>query len=85
MGLEICLTRGGEEWSLTGKVWPIEVELSPWLDKGEGERWGEVLCGVGEGVRARGDRGMLPADLRRGERYWRWSLGARPWRELGLM
>lgn len=26
---------------------------------------------------------MLPADLRRGERYWRWSLGARPWRELG--
>lgn len=26
---------------------------------------------------------MLPADLRRGERYWRWSLGARPCRELG--
>lgn len=32
---------------------------------------------------AKGDSGMLPADLRRGERYWRWSLGARPCRELG--
>lgn len=32
---------------------------------------------------ASGDSGMLPADLRRGERYWRWSLGARPCRELG--
>lgn len=32
---------------------------------------------------ANGDSGMLPADLRRGERYWRWSLGARPCRELG--
>lgn len=28
---------------------------------------------------------MLPADLRRGERYWRWSFGARPYRELGRM
>lgn len=36
-------------------------------------------------MRARGERGMLPADLRRGERYCRWSLGARPCRELGLM
>lgn len=85
MGLEICLTRGGEEWSFTGKDWPIEEEPTAWLGRGEGERWGEVLCWVGEGVRARGDRGMLPADLRRGERYWRWSLGARPWRELGRM
>lgn len=28
---------------------------------------------------------MLPADLRRGERYWRCSFGARPCRELGRM
>ena len=28
---------------------------------------------------------MLPADLQRAERYWRWSLGLRPCRELGLM
>lgn len=28
---------------------------------------------------------MLPADLRRGERYWRWSFGASPCRELGRM
>lgn len=28
---------------------------------------------------------MLPADLHRAERYWRWSLGERPCRELGLM
>lgn len=36
-------------------------------------------------MRASGDSGMLPADLRRGERYWRCSLGARPCRELGRM
>lgn len=40
---------------------------------------------VGEGVWARGDRGMLPADLQRAERYWRCSLGERPCRELGRM
>lgn len=34
-------------------------------------------------MRARGERGMFPADLRRGERYWRWSFGARPCSELG--
>lgn len=28
---------------------------------------------------------MLPADLQRAERYWRWSLGDRPCRELGRM
>lgn len=81
LGLDICLTRGGEECSFTGNDWP----MAPWPGSGEGERWGELLCGVGDGVRARGDRGMLPADLRRGERYWRWSLGARPCRELGRM
>lgn len=54
----------------------------PWPDRGDGERWGEA-AGGGEGVWASGDSGMLPADLRRGERYWRWSLGARPCRELG--
>lgn len=40
---------------------------------------------VGDGVWARGDSGMLPADLQRAERYCRWSLGDRPCRELGLM
>lgn len=34
---------------------------------------------------ASGDKGMLPADLQRAERYWRCSLGERPCRELGLM
>lgn len=50
-----------------------------WPGMAGGEDW------VGEGVWARGDRGMLPADLQRAERYWRWSLGERPCRELGLM
>lgn len=36
-------------------------------------------------MRASGERGMFPADLRRGERYWRCSLGARPCSELGRM
>lgn len=40
---------------------------------------------MGDGVRASGDSGMFPADLRRGERYWRCSLGARPCSELGRM
>lgn len=40
---------------------------------------------MGDGVWARGDSGMLPADLQRAERYWRWSFGERPCRELGLM
>lgn len=61
---------------MAGKAW------APWPERGEGERCGED-AGGGEGVWARGDSGMLPADLRRGERYWRWSLGARPWSELG--
>lgn len=61
---------------MVGKAW------APWPDRGDGERWGEA-AGGGEGVWASGDSGMLPADLRRGERYWRWSLGAKPWRELG--
>lgn len=33
-------------------------------NRGDGDRWGEVGCGVGEGVLASGERGMLPADLR---------------------
>lgn len=41
-------------------------------------------CGVGEGVRASGESGMLPADLRLPDRYrCPLSLGARPWRVLG--
>lgn len=82
-GRAIWRTSGGEECSFIGKDWPMEELRSAWLASGEGERWGEVLWGVGEGVRASGDKGILPADLRRGERYWRCSFGARPWRELG--
>lgn len=40
---------------------------------------------MGEGVWASGESGMFPADLQRAERYWRWSLGERPCRELGRM
>ena len=61
---------------MVGRAWV------PWPDRGDGERWGEA-AGGGEGVWASGDSGMLPADLRRGERYCRCSLGARPCRELG--
>ena len=43
---------------------------------------GQEVCG-GDGVWARGERGMLPADLQRAERYWRWSFGERPCREEG--
>lgn len=43
LGRDICLTKGGEEWSLTGKDWPIEEVRSAWLGRGEGERWGEVF------------------------------------------
>lgn len=36
--------------------------------RGEGDRVGEMGIGEGEGVRARGDRGMWPTDfLRDGE------------------
>lgn len=82
LGREICLTRGGEECSFTGKAGGAR---GAWPCSGEGERCGEQLCGVGEGVRASGESGMFPADLRRGERYWRCSLGARPCSELGRM
>jgi hypothetical protein len=40
---------------------------------------------VGDGVCARGDSGMLPADLQRAERYWRCSFGDSPCKVLGLM
>lgn len=86
-GLEICLASGGEECSFTGKEGPAPGggAVAPWACSGEGERCGEQLWGVGEGVRASGESGMFPADLRRGERYWRCSLGARPCSELGRM
>lgn len=86
LGREIPLTSGGEEWSFTGKDWPTAGGArGAWPCSGEGERCGEQLWGVGDGVRASGERGMFPADLRRGERYWRCSLGARPCSELGRM
>lgn len=67
---------GGEACSLLAAV-------GGGASSGEGERSGELPGGGGEGVRASGDSGMLPADLRRGERYCRCSLGARPCSELG--
>lgn len=42
-GRDICRTSGGEEWSFTGKDWPIDEVMRPWLGNGEGERWGELL------------------------------------------
>lgn len=50
MGREICLTSGGEECSFTGKDW-IMLELPTVCPgKGDGERCGDVDCGVGDGV-----------------------------------
>lgn len=51
---------------MAGKDWVVlEMATECPLRRGEGERWGDVGWGVGEGVRAKGERGMLPADLRR--------------------
>lgn len=72
-------TTGGEEWSFAGKDWVVLELPTVWPGMGGGEDW------VGEGVCASGERGMLPADLHRAERYWRWSFGERPCRELGLI
>lgn len=74
-------TTGGDEWSFApaGKVWVVLELPMVWPGSGGGEDW------VGDGVWAKGERGMLPADLQRAERYWRWSLGERPCRELGRM
>lgn len=38
LGLDICLTRGGEECSFTGNDWPTADCASAWLGRGEGER-----------------------------------------------
>lgn len=38
LGLDICLTRGGEEWSFTGNDWPTAACPRAWLGSGEGER-----------------------------------------------
>lgn len=77
----------GGEWILAGKACVVlEMDTECPLRRGEGERCGDVGWGVGEGVRARGERGMLPADLRRPWRSrWPGSLGPRPWRVLGRM
>lgn len=42
LGLDICLTRGGEECSFTGKDCPAADCPRAW-DRGDGERWGELL------------------------------------------
>lgn len=64
MGLTTCLTMVGGECILLGKAWAILELPSECPSRGDGDRCGEVGCGVGEGVRASGDRGMLPADFR---------------------
>lgn len=70
-------------WSFKGSILELPSECP---NRGDGERCGEVGCGVGEGVRASGESGMLPADLRLPDRYrCPLSLGARPWRVLGRM
>lgn len=61
-GRDICRGNGGDECSFTGNGAVAE-------DRGEGERCGDPGGGGGDGVRARGDRGMFPADFLRGERY----------------
>lgn len=43
LGRAICLTRGGEECSLTGKDCPMAELRRAWLVSGDGERWGEEL------------------------------------------
>lgn len=43
LGLDICLTRGGEEWSFTGNDRPTADWARAWQGRGEGERWGELL------------------------------------------
>lgn len=71
---------------MLGKAWATLLVPSECPSRGDGDRCGEVGCGVGEGVRASGERGILPADLRLPERYrCPLSLGARPCRVLGRM
>lgn len=70
-GREIWRTSGGEECSFTGKDC-MRLQLAKLCPgRGEGERCGEVDCDVGDGVCAKGDSGIFPADFLRGERYWR--------------
>ncbi|TNN61238.1 hypothetical protein EYF80_028533 [Liparis tanakae] len=82
LGRTMWRTMVGGEWMWAGKA-GLVLEMATGCPprSGEGERWGDVGWGVGEGVRASGERGMLPADLRRPcRRRWPGSLGPRPWR-----
>lgn len=72
-------TTGGDECSLAGKLCVVCELPTVWPGSGGGD-----AC-VGDGVCASGDRGMLPADLHRAERYWRWSFGDSPCSVLGRM
>lgn len=72
-------TTGGDECSLAGKLCVVCELPTVWPGSGGGD-----AC-VGDGVCARGDSGMLPADLQRAERYWRCSFGDSPCKVLGLM
>ncbi len=81
-GRDICLTNGGEEWSLTGKDWPIEEVMSEWLGRGEGERCGRCSEGWAMVYEPEGIMEYCLLTSGGGERYWRCSLGARPCKEL---
>lgn len=72
-------TTGGDECSFAGKLCVVCELPTVWPGSGGGDAW------VGDGVCASGDRGMLPADLQRAERYWRCNFGDRPCSVLGRM
>lgn len=66
MGRTIWRTTVGGEFTFTGKACAVlEMATECPLRRGDGERCGDGGWGVGDGVRAKGERGMLPADLRR--------------------
>lgn len=81
----MCLKMVGGECIFAGKVWAIFELPMEYPSKGDGDLWGDVGWGVGEGVRARGERGILPADFLLPDLYLGPpSFGPNPCRVLGL-